>query len=728
MASAKNSKKPATPNSAPATKKPKATRACRRSPASCPATSPPATPITGWSRARRRTDQRTGRLRIRLLHRQPELDQTLGRKARGITVTSNDTLTVSGGDYFCSISLSGNSQLIMGASAQVRFFFDTPEHCGLSAGATQLSFTGNTRIASTSKTVFPAFYFLGSPTMESIVRLAATPAPKTNWSSTGPTDDRRRRQRDLQGRDRRKKIKVSGDGRVENDISYKPPVEITPVTESSVPKEKEKTEGKPKETKVTTARYYSPQFYVECTGTAPRAALRTPTASALSNAQPSSCAPGPVEFDRRTYERGAQRQPHCRLALSACCAHRRPPGDHLDGRQRRRRRIRNERLLSSHTAPPARHTEDARRPLDGPGDGASLGVRRSRPSAAGTGEVGLERGQDRRPILSSTTGASTTGWSRQPRGASKPCRRPPPSSCPPLRSPAMPPQSRRRCAALGREPRPGAGRDPAPKRVHQTIPSASGELRLPERRERRAGGDRRRLSGPDPSHTSMSPSSEGSVTAWTQRNPPAPASPSPGCRRLRAAPAWMRRPGARRGLTPPRSPGPCRHLCSLPTSWSSSATSPRTGHEAGDRGGAQRRSPPSAFFWNGARRRRRPIATGSCPAMRLDHVDLAVYQMEHGRRRPDLGAPRGAPLPPGAAHRLRRRHGDPDRGDVGPDETLLAVDDIQIATALDCRVVATAQEDIEALIGRLNTLQSAVTEAVSEGEEEDELARGVERD
>jgi type IV pilus assembly protein PilB len=49
---------------------------------------------------------------------------------------------------------------------------------------------------------------------------------------------------------------------------------------------------------------------------------------------------------------------------------------------------------------------------------------------------------------------------------------------------------------------------------------------------------------------------------------------------------------------------------------------------------------------------------------------------------------------------------------------VLAVDDIQIATGLDCRVAVAADEDIEALLGRLNTLQSAVTEAVIEGEAE----------
>jgi type IV pilus assembly protein PilB len=57
---------------------------------------------------------------------------------------------------------------------------------------------------------------------------------------------------------------------------------------------------------------------------------------------------------------------------------------------------------------------------------------------------------------------------------------------------------------------------------------------------------------------------------------------------------------------------------------------------------------------------------------------------------------------------------------------VLAVDDIQIATGLDCQVAVASEEDIEALIGRLNTLQSAVSEAVTEGEAEaaaaDELA------
>ena len=54
---------------------------------------------------------------------------------------------------------------------------------------------------------------------------------------------------------------------------------------------------------------------------------------------------------------------------------------------------------------------------------------------------------------------------------------------------------------------------------------------------------------------------------------------------------------------------------------------------------------------------------------------------------------------------------------------VLAIDDIQMVTGLKCRVAVASPDDIEALISRLNTLQSAVTEAVEEDEEEEELAR-----
>ena len=100
----------------------------------------------------------------------------------------------------------------------------------------------------------------------------------------------------------------------------------------------------------------------------------------------------------------------------------------------------------------------------------------------------------------------------------------------------------------------------------------------------------------------------------------------------------------------------------------------------------------------------------------LDHIDLSVYHV-------DMAAANLIPV-----HTARRYRALPV-GFVDPKTLLvaaadptnvLAVDDIQIATGLDCRVAVSAAEDIESLIGRLNTLQSAVSEAVTEGEAEAE--------
>jgi type IV pilus assembly protein PilB len=103
----------------------------------------------------------------------------------------------------------------------------------------------------------------------------------------------------------------------------------------------------------------------------------------------------------------------------------------------------------------------------------------------------------------------------------------------------------------------------------------------------------------------------------------------------------------------------------------------------------------------------------------LDHVDLSLYQVDMAAANliPVNTARRYRALPVGFVDKdtLLVAMADPTN--------VLAVDDIQLATALDCRVAVAAEEDIEALIGRLNTLQSAVSEAAVEDEEsEDELA------
>ncbi len=97
----------------------------------------------------------------------------------------------------------------------------------------------------------------------------------------------------------------------------------------------------------------------------------------------------------------------------------------------------------------------------------------------------------------------------------------------------------------------------------------------------------------------------------------------------------------------------------------------------------------------------------------LPHLDLNAYQV-------DMGA--SSLISPAAA---RRYNAVP----VGflPDDTVLlamsdpsdviAIDDVQMITGSICRAAVAAPEDIDALIRRLSTLDSAVSEAV--GEEED---------
>jgi type IV pilus assembly protein PilB len=105
----------------------------------------------------------------------------------------------------------------------------------------------------------------------------------------------------------------------------------------------------------------------------------------------------------------------------------------------------------------------------------------------------------------------------------------------------------------------------------------------------------------------------------------------------------------------------------------------------------------------------------------FDHIDLSAYQVDMAAANliSVATARRYRALPVGFLDRetLLVAIADPTN--------VLAVDDIQIATGLVCRVAVAADEDLEALINRLNTLQSAVSEAVVEDEEEEEALAEV---
>lgn len=100
-------------------------------------------------------------------------------KTRDINVGSNKTLTMGGTDYLaCSLSLGANASLIMAATTHVRIYIDTPENCGLSAGANQVDINGTAQIQSTGNVEGEQhvleIFVLGSPTIPTDVLLSGT--------------------------------------------------------------------------------------------------------------------------------------------------------------------------------------------------------------------------------------------------------------------------------------------------------------------------------------------------------------------------------------------------------------------------------------------------------------------------------------------------------------------------------------------------------------------------
>ncbi len=100
----------------------------------------------------------------------------------------------------------------------------------------------------------------------------------------------------------------------------------------------------------------------------------------------------------------------------------------------------------------------------------------------------------------------------------------------------------------------------------------------------------------------------------------------------------------------------------------------------------------------------------------LDHIELGAFKV-------DMAA--AGLISVGAARRYRALPvGYVDERTLliamADPSNVLALDDIQMLTGLGCRVAVADPEDIESLIGRLSTLQHAVTEAADQDQEEDE--------
>jgi hypothetical protein len=183
---------------------------------------------------------------------------------RTIEIGSGDALTVGGsGDYWiCRLTLGGHSELIMPAGARVRFFFDTPENCKMSAVATQISTGGSTRIVSTGYQTssgsydLPGFYLLGSPTTATKVSLGGNTStnelivygPDTVMEFSGNAS--------YKGLVAGKRVYVNGNIKMKNDTGFELPPELQPPADEEE-EEVEETPG---------VRYFTPQSYLECAG------------------------------------------------------------------------------------------------------------------------------------------------------------------------------------------------------------------------------------------------------------------------------------------------------------------------------------------------------------------------------------------------------------------------------------------------------------------------------
>jgi hypothetical protein len=152
---------------------------------------------------------------------------------REINLSGNDILTVGGGDYWlCAINFSGTSQIIMAQGAQVRFFFDTPEHCNNNTN--QLNFSGNQQISATGyqpksgQFQMPGFYFLGNAAGTSTINLSGNSqtnemviyAPDSTINMSGNST--------WKGIIVGRRIAMTGSAVISQDAGFQPPTTLVP--------------------------------------------------------------------------------------------------------------------------------------------------------------------------------------------------------------------------------------------------------------------------------------------------------------------------------------------------------------------------------------------------------------------------------------------------------------------------------------------------------------------
>jgi hypothetical protein len=207
---------------------------------------------------------------------------------RSISLSGNTILTLGGGDYWiCSLSLSGNSKFVMAKGAKVRFFFDTPEHCG---NPNQISMSGNNEITATGyepaagQFDVPGFYLLGSTSWVSQVSLSGNSSTTDEFVIYGPDSYINvSGNATFKGIVAGRQIAWSGNGKIENDQGFVVPPEIDSpsgdgsgaeaIAETKTEKEEEQKKLDEEEDLLNQGtsgesggRSFFAQSYVECSG------------------------------------------------------------------------------------------------------------------------------------------------------------------------------------------------------------------------------------------------------------------------------------------------------------------------------------------------------------------------------------------------------------------------------------------------------------------------------
>lgn len=192
---------------------------------------------------------------------------------RTISTSNNSTLTLAGGDYFiCKLTLGNNSHLIMADGSTIRVFFDTPENCGLGAGAKQIDISNNSGVTATGyqptlgQYDMPGFYLMGSTSISTKVEMSPNSGTNEFILYAPNTEVLIKNNATYIGIIAGKTVQLKNNAIVKQDTGFVLPIILNPWKETGSSGGEETSEETEEEETPPTAIYFAPQSYVECSG------------------------------------------------------------------------------------------------------------------------------------------------------------------------------------------------------------------------------------------------------------------------------------------------------------------------------------------------------------------------------------------------------------------------------------------------------------------------------